>query len=120
MRLTNPIKFNFGPASSQIPVLKTEIGQIIWGGIKIQHLTCQYFNDNCLMLVQYIEKDPPKDAKRLYAMACNCGLGMFGIIWEGEGYESRAKRPDMEFWGDMFDAITGKLKIEIQVPEKTN
>lgn len=100
-------------------VLKSELGRIIWGGIKTNHIVDQYFNDNCYALLKRIKKTPPENVESLISMAYGCNLGGYGRIFDQHKslWQCNVSKPDMEFWGEMFNALTGKLKIEMKYPD---
>jgi hypothetical protein len=81
--------------------------------IRTNHIVDQYFNDSVFELVRMIREKPPEDAKELHSMAFGAGLGCFGIIPDDEQLGRwGTTRPDMEFWGQVFNVITGKETIE--------
>jgi hypothetical protein len=124
MKISNPMKWGFDPRNEKCcRVLKSEKGRIIWGSIRGRHIVDQYFDGNCLKLLKLINDKPPKDVDMLWSQANGCGLGVFGKVpSEHSNYNGllNLTKPDMEFWGEMFDALTGKLKIEMEYPNIVN
>jgi len=110
------IKWGFDPRINPFhPVLSTEAGRIVGGGIKTQHIVDQYFNDNCQNFVNAVTKDMPKDAKELYIHAQNHGLGAYG---KGGSFWHTDSTPDYDFWQAMLDAITGNVPVKMIYPDE--
>lgn len=120
MKITNPLKWAFDPRTKDLhPIFKSEKGRIIFGSIKSQHITDQYFHDNCYSFLKIINKKFPKNPKKLVSLANYCGLGCYGRMNSNtKNYEGNfiLTKPDMEFWGELFDALNGKLKIIMEYP----
>lgn len=126
MKLPNPIRWGFSPNKSKKPILKTLKGRILWGGIKTQHITDQYFDGACEKLLRMFNDNeaPSHDAHGLYALARKAGLGGYGTIHDprfGQNYHggSIVMAMDDEFWGEMFDALCGKLKVQMIIEDES-
>ena len=119
MKIARTIRWGFDPRATagepHHPVLATDLGRLVFAAIRHRHIVDQHFHDNCLAFVESIRESMPADAVALYRRACEHYLNGFGMAIVG--FDEPAGRPDMEWWQDLFDLVTGKEKIEMVYPD---
>lgn len=110
MNVANPLKFGFDPRASDIPVLKTTLGQIVWGALRCHHVVDQYFNARVNSFVESIRETKPRNWKEFQGLAFCCGLGQLGLR-KVPGSRSTiyhdATEPDPDYWTDVCEYARG-------------
>lgn len=108
MIATNKIIFAFDPFACGEKILQNRTGIILWGCIKCCHVTSQYFTGHIAKVVKVIETTKPKHYLQFKSIIQNSPLYVFGK-------ESLTGLPDEEYWGSIWEYITGTKKFFIEI-----
>ncbi len=114
MKAPSEVTFAFDPDQCDIPVLADSRGRILWACIRTQHIVSQHFNGNVQDVALRLEEKKPTTYEAFRDIIQHSGLQIFGIILEESGL-SFYRRLDDEFWGGVWDYISGKRTLVIHI-----
>lgn len=113
MKIRNPMPCAFDPATSTV-CPKDPVERALWAGIKYQHLTSQYFNENVRATAERIKLVGPQDYDSFKLIIQNSPLEVFGTKELPATANSRRYQIlDDEFWQQMWRFVSGQETLEL-------
>ena len=120
MKAPEKLSFAFDPSESDIPALASRVGRILWGCIKQQHITDQYFNDHVLGVVDKIGENNPTTYREFKNIIQHSGLQGYGCCRDDGSLGVPAhQRLDDDFWDGVWLYVSGaagiKMVLEVEI-----
>ena len=118
MKIPRLIKWGFDPLESGVAALSTKTGRLVWSVIRVNHIVDQHFSDDVELFASAFDKRPKNTVDELFDLARRCDLDRFGSA--NLGGRDRGLVRDDEWWGELLDALHGRIDVAHAVIKETS